>query len=258
MSIFNQFLKSLYSPKDVVKYRFQGIGKTILFVFLLALLSLLPAAISMSEAFSSAVKSLDSALSDASMPSFEISNGALTTTATEPYIVEHGEFTIIVDGTSSLNANDVDQYGNALAFLSTGFIISSQHQAERIDYTLLEGTTITNAEISTYLETLISALPIIVPIMLIIMYIVTSGIKFIEVSVAAIIGLAIRNILKLNLKYRHTWIIAAYSMTIPTLFFMLMDLLQINVPYAGSINWFVITFLMYLALKEIPRKKEIN
>lgn len=42
MNIFKQLFKSLYSPKDIAFYRFQGIGKTILYVFFLTLLSVIP------------------------------------------------------------------------------------------------------------------------------------------------------------------------------------------------------------------------
>ena len=42
VSIFTLFYKSLYNPKEIAKFRFLGIGKTILFVFFLILLSSLP------------------------------------------------------------------------------------------------------------------------------------------------------------------------------------------------------------------------
>jgi hypothetical protein len=256
MSIFKQLIKSLYSPKDIVMYRFQGIGKTILFVFLLSLLSLLPAAISLTNDFTDGVRSLDTAMRDDQLPSFEISDGSLTMSSEEPYISDQGDFVIIIDDTNSISTTEVSQYGNALAFLSTEVVLSSQYQSESIEYSLLEGISLSNKDISSYITTLQSSIPIIVPIMLIIMYIFTSGIKFIEVSVAGIIGLALRNILRLNLKYRHTWIIAAYSMSIPTVFFMIMDTLHIIVPYSGTLNWLLITFIMYLALKEIPKKSK--
>ncbi len=42
VSIFTLFYKSLYNPKEIAKFRFLGIGKTILYVFSLILLSSLP------------------------------------------------------------------------------------------------------------------------------------------------------------------------------------------------------------------------
>ncbi|MFC4320791.1 DUF1189 domain-containing protein [Litchfieldia salsa] len=256
MSIFKQLIKSLYSPKDIVMYRFQGIGKTILFVFLLSLLSLLPSAISLSTDFTAGVRSLENAMNDEQVPSFEISDGNLTMSSSEPYISDQGNFVIIIDNTNTISPMDVSQYGNALAFLANEVILSSQYQAESIEYSLLEGISLTSEDISSYINTLQSSMPIIVTIMIIIMYIFTSAIKFIEVSVAGLIGLALRNILRLNLKYQHTWIIAAYSLTIPTVFFMIMDALHIFVPYSGTLNWLVVTLIMYLAMKEIPRKNK--
>ncbi|XYJ24178.1 DUF1189 family protein [Bacillus velezensis] len=38
LNIFTALLKSTYSPADIAKTRFQGIGKAILYVFLLSVL----------------------------------------------------------------------------------------------------------------------------------------------------------------------------------------------------------------------------
>ncbi|OLN23371.1 hypothetical protein BTO30_05250 [Domibacillus antri] len=42
MSIFKQFIKSLFSPKHIAAFRMQGIGKTINYLFFLALLMCVP------------------------------------------------------------------------------------------------------------------------------------------------------------------------------------------------------------------------
>ncbi len=254
MSVFTQFIKSLYSPKDIARFRFQGIGKTILFVFILSLVSLLPVGISMSTDLSTGVNSLDAALKDSSLPSFIIEDGTLNTTSEEPFVSDQGHFVVIVDGTGTIKRTDVVNYQNAVAFLESEVVLSSHYQNESIPYTTFEGLTLSDEDISTFIETMKSTLPIIVPILLIIMYIFTSAIKFIEVSVLGLVGLLLRNIMRLNLRYRHTWILAAYCMTIPTVFFTIMDTLHVHVPYAGTLNWFVATFILYLTYKEIPKR----
>ncbi|MEH7657359.1 DUF1189 family protein, partial [Bacillus velezensis] len=42
MSIFTQLAKSVYSPKDMALFRFQKIGKTILYIMLLCLITTIP------------------------------------------------------------------------------------------------------------------------------------------------------------------------------------------------------------------------
>lgn len=42
MSIFKQLAKSVYSPKDMALFRFQKIGKTILYIMLLCLITTIP------------------------------------------------------------------------------------------------------------------------------------------------------------------------------------------------------------------------
>ncbi|WP_169891122.1 DUF1189 domain-containing protein [Litchfieldia alkalitelluris] len=255
MSIFKQFILSLYSPKDIARFRFQGIGKTILYVFFLAFLSLLPSAIYMSTDINNGVRSLDATFNDKNLPGFEINNGSLISNSDEPFISDQGQYVIIIDDTNTVSIDDVKNYKNAVAFLSTSMVISANYQSESIEYALFEGMNLTSTDISSFIDSIKSSLPIIVPVMLTIMYIFTSGIKFIEVSILGIVGLAIRNILRLNLKYRHTWVVAAYSMTITTVFFAIMDALKISVPLSGLLNWFIVTVMMYLVLKEIPRRK---
>ena len=62
MNIFKQFYKSMYSPKDIAVFRFQGIGKTILYVFFLTLLSLIPAIYYLSSSPISGVDTIQSSL----------------------------------------------------------------------------------------------------------------------------------------------------------------------------------------------------
>ncbi|WP_046178789.1 DUF1189 family protein [Domibacillus tundrae] len=48
MPLYKQFIKSLYSPKHIAAFRLQGIGKTIQYLFALALVMSLPAFIAAS------------------------------------------------------------------------------------------------------------------------------------------------------------------------------------------------------------------
>lgn len=52
---------------------------------------------------------------------------------------------------------------------------------------------------------------------------------------------------------------AAYSTTLATVFFFIMDSLQVIVPSGFLINWFVHLIVIYLVLKEVPPiKKKIK
>ncbi len=59
-----------------------------------------------------------------------------------------------------------------------------------------------------------------------------------------------------KLSYKQVWTLTAYSYTIPTVFFMIMDLLKITVPGSFPLYIAVILIVLYLAIKEIPTPKE--
>ncbi|WML30690.1 DUF1189 family protein [Neobacillus sp. OS1-32] len=60
MNIFKQLVKSIYSPKDIALFRLQGIGKTILYVFLLTFISILPSIVFLSSALTSGLSTAKS------------------------------------------------------------------------------------------------------------------------------------------------------------------------------------------------------
>ncbi|CAG9619323.1 DUF1189 family protein [Sutcliffiella rhizosphaerae] len=64
MSIFLQLIKSLYSPKTMAAFRFQGIGKTILYVFFLVLVTSIPLFISFGTNAFDILDNLDESTAD--------------------------------------------------------------------------------------------------------------------------------------------------------------------------------------------------
>ncbi|MCH1624946.1 DUF1189 domain-containing protein [Fredinandcohnia quinoae] len=255
MSIFKQLIKSLYSTKDMAKFRFQGIGKTILFVFLLSLISAIPSGLYMSTGLVNGINSLQTIFED-EIPSFTIENGTLSSALKEPFIRENDQFVFIIDSSGYTTVKNLQEYENALALIQDEVIIRTNNQSQTIDYQMFEGVLMNEEDVVQLIHTFESLMPIMLTVMMIIMYLVISFISFLQVAILAILGLILKNVLGLRLKYRHTWILAAYSMTIPTIFFTIMAALDIQVPYGGPLNWFVSTIVLYLALKEIPRPKQ--
>jgi hypothetical protein len=255
MNIFVQFLKSLYSPKDIAKFRFQGIGKTILFVFLLTLLSILPTTFQFVSAINNGLELTKDTLKE-DVPPFIIENGQLSLDSTTPYILERKGIKIIIDGTGSINQSDINQTETVIALLKTEFLFMAGGQAQSSSYSLFPEMKLTNQDIVDFLHSMEGLKYIFLPIMIVIIYIFSSGVKFVEVSILALIGLFVKNLLKRNVPYRQAWRIAAYSATLPTVFFTIMASLQTQVPNGFIINWIVSIIVLTLAIKEIPMKKQ--
>ncbi|MHC0035898.1 DUF1189 domain-containing protein [Pseudoneobacillus sp. C159] len=255
MNIFKQFLLSLYSPHSVAKFRFQGIGKTILYVFLLTLLSILPTSYYFVTDINKGIDFISETLAN-DIPAFTIENGQLSLESTKPVIIEKDDFKIILDDTGSIDPNEFSKQENVLALLKNDFLLYAGGQGQTNSYAAFQGMKMTSQDVVDFIEKSKGLKAIFIPIMIIIIYIFSSGAKFIEVSVLALIGMLLASTFKRHLQYRHTWRIAAYCVTLSTLFFTVMALLKTTVPNGFLINWTVSIIMLILAIKEIPMKKQ--
>jgi Protein of unknown function (DUF1189) len=254
MNIFKQFYKSIYSPKDIASFRFQGIGKTILYVFFLTFLSILPAIFYLNTMLNAGIESTKSVIND-DIPSFTIENGTLSAETDVPITIDKGDFSIIVDPTGVITSEDVEDKGNAIALLTSEITVSAGGRIDSYSYSMMEGLTLTKEDFIDIVDTVDGMKGIIIPVISIFMFLVSSAVSFIEVSILAWIGLLLKNLAGRSISYRHLWRMAAYSVTLPTVFFTIMSALNTPVPNSFYINWFVEIIILFLAIKEIPNEK---
>lgn len=254
MSIFTQLAKSMYSPKVIADTRFQGIGKTILFVFMLTLISILPVVYYMFVGISEAVGLVKQSIKT-DLPSFTIREGELQSEIKAPLTIKNGSFTLIFDPTGAIDESELTGMDANVAMLQKEIVLVAGGETNAVPYTLFTSESMTKDDIITLINTAESSLPVLLGILFIVIYVFSSGMKFIEVSLLALFGLLLKNLAGRKLQYRHLWRMAAYSTTLPTIFFTIMALLKTAVPYSFSINWFVASMMLLLAIKELPAKK---
>ena len=254
MNIFKQLIVSLYSPKDIATFRQQGIGKTILYVFLLTLLSVLPSFYYFNTSMTNGFHVLEDTIQN-ELPPFTIENGELMADEQAPVTINKSDFTIIFDSTGTVDQTNVSQSDNTILFLKNEVIYSVSGQAQSMPYSTLGDITVTQEDLLSVLTSIDSMLPVMIPLIDTIIYLFSASMKFIEVSVLALFGLALKNIMGKNLNYRYLWRIAAYSVTLPTVFFMIMESLKTIVPSGFFIHWFVAIMMLMLTLKEVPSEK---
>ncbi|MDF2858549.1 MAG: hypothetical protein K0Q87_4400 [Neobacillus sp.] len=254
MNIFKQFYKSTHSPKDIAMYRYQGIGKTILYVFFLSLISIIPSIVFLSTILSTGIETSKNVIEN-EIPSFSIENGILTAETDVPVIIDQEDFSIILDPTGNITEEKVGEEGNAFALLTDKFVLSAGGRIDTYPYTMLEGIYISEAEVSEFIDLLDGVKGIIIPVMSFFIFLFSSAANFIEVSVLALFGLFLKSLTGRNLKYRQLWRMAAYSETLPTVFFTIMAAINTTVPNSFFINWFVAIIVLYLAINEIPKPK---
>jgi hypothetical protein len=221
MNIFKQFYKSTHSPKDIALFRFQGIGKTILFVFFLTFISILPSIFSLSSALTSGIDTANTVIKD-ELPSFSIENGTLTAETDVPITIDRDDFSIILDPTGALTREDVEAKGNAFALLKDEFVLASGGRVDTYPYSMLEGLQITKNDLNDFVDAIDGVKGIIIPVVSLVIFLFASAASFIEVSMLALFGLALKNLMGRKLNYRQLWRMSAYSETLPTVFFSIL------------------------------------
>lgn len=255
MNIFKQLYRSLFSPKDIATFRFQRIGKTIFYIFLLSFISIIPNTYYTTVAFLNGIEAAKYSLKN-EIPSFKINNGILTSETNTPLTINKDNFTIIFDPTGVITTNKLSDSENTIALLKEEFTFITDGQTQHYSYNMFNGIQIEKQDLIDFVDGLNSMLGIILPVMLFLVYLLAAAIKFIEVSLLALFGIQFNGRTQRKLKYSHTWRIAAYSMTLSTVFFTIMASLETNVPNGFLLNWFISIIIFFLAIKEIPKPKQ--
>jgi len=253
MNIFAQIGKSIYSPKVIADTRFQGIGKTILFLFTLTLISILPVVYYMFVGISEAVGTTKQSI-QTDLPSFTIEDGVLHSDIKAPLTIKNGSFTLIFDPTGAIDQEDMTGMDANFAMLQNEIVLAAGGETNAVPYSLFTNESMTKDDIISLIDTAESSLPVLLGLLFIVVYVFSSGMKFIEVSLLALFGLLLKRLAGRNLQYRHLWRMAAYSTTLPTIFFTIMAFLRTEVPFSFSVNWFVASMMLLLAIKELPGK----
>ena len=255
MNVFKQLIVSLYSPKDISTFRHQKIGKTLLYVLILTLLSILPSIYHFSTSMVDGVDTIKEIVQK-ELPPFTIKNGELFSDEPVPLTINKNDFTFIFDSTGTINQAEIDRANDTIFILKNELVYSASGVSQSMPYSMFGDITITKDDLSSMLTSVDSIIPITIPIVSLIVFLFSSLMKFIEISILALFGLALINILSKKSSYGHLWRMSAYSVTLPTIFFTIMDALKTIVPNGFFIHWLVAIIILLLALKELPTEKK--
>lgn len=197
------------------------------------------------------IQALDDTIEN-ELPSFTIENGELVSDENAPITMHKNDFTIIFDSTGTVTSDDATKATDSIFILKNELIYVFGGQSQSMPYSVFSDMTITKDDLIDMTSSIDSLLPIIIPIISIIVYLFSAISKLIGISFLALIGLAIKNIQRKDIKYGGLWRLSAYSVTMPTIFFMIMEALKTVVPSGFLIYWFVAIIMLILSMKEIP------
>ena len=223
--------------------RFQGIGKTILYVFLLSVIAALPNLYHISSGVVNTMNSFQSAVKE--FPAFSIKDGTLQTDAKKAIESQSFGFVIVFDPSGSYETKQIEETNAFVGILKNKFVIAIDGQVQEMPYTMLPED-MSKDDILSLVD---QNKAVIVPVLCVLLFLATAAGKFIDVSVLAVIGLIIRNGQKKMLSYKQLWVMSAYSITLATVFFAIMDALEAVVQVEFLLNWFVNFIMLFLAIK---------
>jgi hypothetical protein len=256
MGFMHKFAYSFFDFPAYKEFLVQGLGRSILYIFLVTLLFSTIANINTINTFISETSSIQSKFIQ-SAPEFELKDGLLTVDSKEPIFYKHNGEILIVDTSGKTNKSIADVYSNAIYINSNELIL-------RLDYKTIQSFKlkdfsefyITNQTIQhmLYLSKVIFPfiLLIINPIISFILNLVSGFL------IIAPLSLNIGSIMGVNLKYSKACILSFYAMTLPLLLEALLDISGI------TSNEFIILFyiiaLIYcgLAINEIKKTDKSN
>lgn len=257
MNIFTQFYKSLYSPKDIAGIRNQGIGKTILYILFISILTILPLFITFVQVFNETY-TLSERMVNKELPDFQIEEGQLKADLAKPLIMnEANNTTFIFDPTGEISVDKAATYHNAIALLEYDAVISFSGQTETMSYRTLGIDNLTKQDLQNFIDGIGSLKTVILVVTFVLYYLIQVAGHLITVTVLALIGLILKNALKLQINYGNIWKMSAYALTLPAMFFMIMNYFQAAVPFRSIINWAVMIIMLHLAMKEITNEEKL-
>ncbi|PSL42308.1 uncharacterized protein DUF1189 [Salsuginibacillus halophilus] len=254
MNVFQKFFYSLYRPDIIGRLRFQGIGKTIGFVFFLMLLTQIPAAVTFAVSTATTVTQAEEALNE-ELPSFAISGGTLETEQEEAYIQELDEGRMIIDPERELSEAEWIAEDNSIVLLDTKGFVVTDGERQTITYEQLGDVNLSDEDIAGFADTFSSLLWLFIPIVLVGIYVFTSGMKFVGITVLSLFGLIFRRFVSTRLNYKNIWVMAAYTVTLPTITLAFIDVLAPGVPFTFWLYWVLAITMFALVFRKLPVPK---
>lgn len=253
MNVFQQFITSFYAPKIMATFRFQGIGKTILYIFLMMFIVSIPIAIKMSLTITNGTDKALQMLKNT--PEFQFENGTLISESDEPFHQTDDDFFLIIDPSNNVSIDEVKNYPFGIIFFEKEAIIVENGSAKTYSYQQLGNFTLNKTEFIKLVDTINALLGIFIPLLLIFLYLFTTGMKFIGITVLATIGILIRNKAEVRLNYKQLWVLATYAVTLPTTIFNVLEAFAIYIPFGFLFYWVIAILMLYFVINNIPKPK---
>lgn len=252
MNLFKQFWYSLYSPKTISKFRLQKIGKTIFYLFLLAILYTLPGFFSFEKAVRLQVNNASDLLQE-NIQTISLNKGILTINDNKPFERKIGDYNYAFYPNETNLPSSIKKDKYAITVLKDRVVIKTITGEQDYPYPSLDTTEINKEDVSNFINNVKQALPVFMFALFFLFYLGSCFFIFIVATILAFVT-ALFNSNK-QLSFRQRFAMVAYSLTLPTVIYFILGLFSINIPFQ-TILFIIITAVMYsLTVKQLPSKR---
>ncbi|MCM3183122.1 DUF1189 domain-containing protein [Priestia megaterium] len=253
MSMLKKMAWSFTSFKKIRSLRFEHTNKTIGFVLFLTFISLLPTFFFMTLTI---VNGYHIATTDLpkSVSSFSISNSQLT--SSQPFTKKVNGTAFILNPSQSIER--FHSPAHAIGFLKDGIYITTNSQTQTYSYELLNWHHKDKNELLNLLHEQKFSLYILVPIAMLLLYVLTSGLNFLSITCLAYLGKLIGLIAKKQLPFKQLWALSAYSTVAFTLLYTLFEAFSLSLATHSSLYWIGTFFIYLLLVTRIPIRKKVK
>ena len=256
MGFMHKFAYSFFDFAAYKQFLVQGLGKSILYIFLVTLILSTITNINTINTFVSETTIIQTKFVQ-SAPSIELKDGVLSVASDKPIYYKHDGEILIVDTSGQTNKSVLDTYSNAIYIDSRELVIKQNYRTiGSFKFANMPELNVANQDVQNFLY----ASKIIIPLMILIF---TPLISFALnlLSGFVILGplsLNIGSVMGVKLKYSKACIVSFYSMTLPLLLEALVDISGENSNEFIILFYVIALIYCWLAINELKKTDKSN
>jgi hypothetical protein len=256
MGFRHKFAYSFFDFAAYKEFLVQGLGKSILYIFLVTLIFSTITNLNTINKFISETSNIQTYFTK-NAPKFELKNGLFTMDSTEPVYYKNDSQTLIVDTTGKTNKSIVESYSDAIYIDSNELIIKQNYKTIQVmKFSDIPELNLTNKIIQRMLE----LSKIIIPVILLIFNPIISFVANLISGflILAPISLFMSSLMNVKLNYSKVCILNFYAMTLPLLLEALLNISGIALPEFYIVFYLITLIYCGLAIRELKNTDKSN
>ena len=256
MGFRHKFAYSFFNFSAYKQFLVQGLGKAILYIFLVTLIFSTIINVNKINQFLSETSDIQASFTK-DAPEFELKNGLLTVNSSEPIYYRNNGLLLLVDTTGKTDKSTADSYSDVIYIDSKELILKQNYKTVQVvSFSDFPELNITNKTIKNVLYLSKILFPVILlildPLISFILNLVSGFI------ILAPISLTISSFMNVKLNYTKACILSFYAMTMPLLLQALLEVSGIVLNEFFGLFYLVTLIYCGLAIRELKNTDKSN